>query len=514
MYMHRLDQFDATPIAGTNGIFQPHFSPDGEWVAFGRLGNKLEKISLKAAAAPIALFDSGKDPILGAHWATDGTILIATREHGLRRVSAEGGEASVVTTLSKDSLEICHHSPVLLPGGRAVLFTVHEGVEQFSIAVQSLVSGERKVLIKSGFDAQYSPSGHLVFANGSAILAVPFDVPGLKVTGPAVTLVENVATAPNDGFGNFRISQSGALVYQPAQSRTGRTLTWVDRSGAETPLTITPRAFANPRLSPDGKRLAFAAADGDRQDIWIYEIASDRLMRLTTEGINQVPLWTRDGKWLTYSSIRGDTKAVQRLLHQPVDGSQPPEVLLERTNKVHPGGWTPDGRTLFYMDTPPTDLSDMRALRLDGGRRSEPVTQKPAGAMERHPRVSPDGRWLAYDVREGPGPRGVEVFVQPVATSGLCRQVSVEGGREPIWSRDGRELFFRTGRRIFAVPVDTTRGFTVGKPVMLFERPYLVDLLTGFDYDVAPDGRFLMIKPSEDEQAPARLNVVLNWVKS
>jgi serine/threonine-protein kinase len=503
--LRRLDQFDATPVAGTDGARSPVFSPDGEWLAFLRDDTKLLKINLKGAAAPVTLFDSGTDPIWGVDWPSEDTILVATREHGLQRVSAQGGNASVLTTLSKEPTEIDHHSPVLLPGGRAVLFTVHRGVEQFAIAVQSLDSGRRSVVIESGFDAQYVASGHIVYASGSAILAVPFDLRRLEVSASPVTLVENVGTTPTDGFGNFRISKSGTLVYRPKPSKENRTLVWVNRAGVEEPLPINPAAFANPRLSFDGKQLTFTVVKGDRGDIWTYEVATGSLRRVTTEADNRTAVWTRDGRWLTYSTIRA---GVQQIVRQPVDDGNVPDVLLEKRVRLTPSAWMPDARGLFYMESPPTDQAEIRFLSVEGERRSVAVTQNATAAVERHPSVSPDGRWLAYSVLDN---RDVEIFVQPIGASGSRRQVSVDGGREPIWSGDGRELFFLSLRRVVAVPIDTTHGLIAGKPVTLFERDYASDPLTGFDYDVAPDGRFLMIKPSVDEQAPRRLSVVLNW---
>jgi serine/threonine-protein kinase len=508
VHLRRLDQFDATPLMGTEGAGLPFFSPDGEWLAFvsGVRSNRLSKISLKGAATPITLseFDDG---IIGASWPTDDTILVATVEHGLQRVSAQGGNASILTTLGKEPPEIDHHSPVLLPGGRAVMFTIHQGIEQFAIAVQSLDSGQRTVVIESGYDARYLPSGHIVYASGSAILAVPFDLRRLRVSASPVTLVENVATVPSGGEGIFRISKTGALVYQPKQSTGNRTLVWVNRAGVEEPLRIAPQAFANPRISFDGKQLAFVATNDDRSDIWAYEFATERRWKVTNEGQNQTPVWTRDGRWLTYTTIRAGT---QQIVRQPIDASGSPEVLIARRMRLFPNAWLPDGRGLFYMESLPAlpDLTDIRFLSVDGERPSVAVVQRSPTARERAPAVSPDGRWLAYAEFDK---RHSEIFLQPIGASGTRRQISVDGGREPIWSHDGRELFFRSGRRIIAVPIDATHGLTAGKPVTLFERDYLSDGSAVFDYDVAPDGRFLMIRPSVEEQAPLRLNVVLNW---
>jgi serine/threonine-protein kinase len=509
LFLRRLDQFDATPVPGTEGAVGVFFSPDGEWVAFFADG-KLQKVDVKRASAAVVLccatgrMDMGG--LNGATWTPDGSIIFATRHQGLQRVAAEGGQPTAVISVPPDSSEIDYHSPDLLPGGQAILFAVHESESRFSIAVQSLGSGQRKVLLESGFAPTYSLSGHIVFARGSAILAVPFDASRLEVIGDPVVLVDNVATRLHNGRGNFRLSKSGSLVFEPWRSLAGRRLTWVDRSGTETPLPLATRSFTPPaRISPDGKRLAFAAVDGDRQDIWVYEIATDKLTRITsaTEGNNRGPLWTPDGTRLIYGSTR---EGLQHLVWQLADGSGLAASLASSRNLLWPDAWTPDGRALLYVEQLPTDMPRAYVLHLDPKPWSEPLRQ-PVVVDLRYPKLSPDGRLVAF----GSNATGrVEVYVEPFARTGARLQVSVDGGREPLWSRNGRELFYRRGSQIFAVPVDTRR-LTAGKPVLLFERPYVMNRLSGHDYDVTPDGRFLQIRPSAEEQEPPRLNVALNW---
>jgi len=507
LFLRRVDQFDSAPLPRTEGATSPFFSPDGQWVGFSA-ENKLLKIDIRAAGTPVVLCTGGGAI---AAWLTDGTILFQSTGNGIQRVSAEGGEPRVVTTVSQKAMEYDHHSPQLLPGGQALLFTIHEGVERFSVAIQSLTSGQRKIIIESGFSARYSPSGHIVYASGSTIRAVPFDLHRLEVTGPSISLIEHVATIPNDGNGMFRLSENGSLVFQPERSIAGRRLTWVDRSMAETPLPILPQAFTTARVSPDGKQLAFAAADGDREDVWVYDLATETTTRATLDDTNRAPLWTSDGRRLAYEKLRAGT---HYLFWQPADGSGAPELLLSARDRLHPGAWTPDGRALLYVDSPPSDRSDIRALGLDGEHRSQPLVQKPAGAFQDTyadlPSFSPDGRWLAYTSNEtGRAQVYVQAFPGPVPR----HQVTLDGGFAPVWRRDGQELFFLGGGQMFAVPVNTTRGFSEGKPVRLFEKSYVADrLLAGSPFDVAPDGRFLMIKPSDEEQTPPRLNVILNWV--
>ncbi len=520
LFIRRLDQFRDSPISGTEDASSPLFSPDGQWVAFFS-GRRLMKVNIQTNAAPILISENIERWLNGAAWLADGTIIFARPDHGLQRVSAEGGEPVPVTSLSQTPRELDHHSPTLLPGGKALLFTLHAHDGRFNVAVETLAKGERKLLIESAYDARYVASGHLVFARNSAILAVPFDLQRLEVTGPPVTLVEPVAGIPRDGNGGYRLSTNGTLAFLPGPSLDGRTLTWVDRAGAETPLPISARAFSNPNVSPDGRRLTFALAEGGRRDIFTYDIATASFARLTRVGDNRSPIWTRDGQRVTYSSSSMSSSSTstsltsddaRRLISQPVDSSGAPERLASGNLSLAPGSWSADDNVLVYTDggTAPTGTG-VFAVQLDGGElKPKQLVDGPAEELE--PSFSPDGRWLAFTSTET---GRFEVYVAAVPNTSLRHQITVEGGREPKWSRDGRELVYRFGGRMFAVRMDALRGVSTGRPRMLFDAGRYINAaadLTGFDYDLAPDGRFLMVKPGPDEQTPPGLHVVLNWV--
>ena len=329
---------------------------------------------------------------------------------------------------------------------------------------------------------------------------MPFDVGRLEVTGAPVTLIEHVATSPKDGYGAFRMSRNGSIVFEPARSLEGRVLTWVDRAGRETPLSIPPRSFGTPRVSPDGARLAFAASQDDRRDNGIYELASDKLSRATFDGDNDAPLWTLDGRWLTCTSRRADG---QHLVRQSAEGSVP-ESLLTSQNRVWPAAWTADNHALLYDEEWPTGISHVSILRVDGDRQPQELLR--GRRNPRGPSVSPDGRWLVFTSAEtGRGEINVDAF----PSLGSRQQLTIDGGRGAVWSRDGREILYRGPDGGSSIQVDTTHGFSAGKPVRLFGGRYVYEYR---DSDVAPDGRFLMIKPSAEEQTSPRLDVVLNWV--
>jgi Tol biopolymer transport system component len=510
LYVRRLDQLQDLPIPGSEGASSPLFSPDGQWVAFFA-GERLLKVNVYTNSAPILVSEGVERWLNGASWLPDGTIIFARPNHGLHRVPSDGGEAVPLTELEESPREFDHHSPVLLPGGKVLLFTLHAHDGRFHVVAETLATGSRKLLIESAYDARYVSPGHLVFARDGRILAVPFDVNRLEVIGRPVTLVEPVAGRPQDGNGGYRLATNGTLAFLPAPSLAGRTLTWVDRTGAETPLPIPSRAFSTPSVSPDGTRLAFAVADGGRRDIFTYDIAGGTLTRLTRAGDSSAPVWTRDGQHVTYassssSSTSGPQDDTKQLIRHPLDTSSAPERLTPGGRSLAPCSAAADVLVFADGGTAPTGIG-IFALR-DGDGRTERWLDGPGEEYEAS--FSPDGRWLAFTSTES----GLEVHVAAVSNASVGHQVTIAAGREPKWSRDGRELVFRSFGQVMAVPMDTTRGTPTGKPRVLFDANAYVSGAGdpgGFDYDLAPDGRFLMVKRSAEELAPS-LQIVLNWV--
>jgi serine/threonine-protein kinase len=514
LFIRRLDQFRDSPIPGSEGVSSPPLlSPDGQWVAFYS-GDRLLKINVQTNAPP-SLIARNIGEWLNATWSADGSIIFARPDHGLYRVSADGGEPVPLTALRETPPEIDHHSPSLLPGGQAVLYTLHANDGQFNVVVETLATAERKLLIESAYDARYVASGHVVFARNQAILAVPFDLQRLEITGPQVTLVEQVAGRPIDGNGGFRLSTNGTLAFMPQPSIEGRTLAWVERTGVEIPLPITAGAFSTPRVSPDGGRLAYTAAEAGRHDIYTYELATGATVRLTRDGDNRAPIWTPDGRRVTYSSSTSTSPATgdgRYIVSQSVDGTAP-ERLVSGGISLVPNTWSPDGRVLVYTDgTNRPAGTGIFALRVGGDHKPQQLVDGQGEELEAS--FSPDGRWLAYSSSE----IGYEVYVASFPDTSVRRQVTVGGGRAPKWAREGGELAYRSLGQMFAVPINLTRGVSVGKPRVLFDaRRYVLGASRGspslgVDDDLAPDGRFLMVKPGPEELGPRGINIVLNWI--
>ena len=399
-----------------------------------------------------------------------------------------------------------------------MLFSVRSGSAETSrIEVRSLETGERRVLIQGGTDARYALTGHLVYAQAGTLgtlLAVPFDLARLEVTGAPVPIVEGVLQSPVEGLAQFSFSNLGTLVYVPGGIQEGFTLVWVDRQGAVEPLGAPPHPYRNVRLSPDGRRVAVTIGLGtDNADVWVYDISRHTLTRLTFEERNDHPIWTPDGMRVTFRSGPIGRGGPENLFWKPADGSSAEERLTTSENIQSPTSWSSDGQVLAFYERPfgegfSTTGRDIWVLPLEGERKPRPFLQTPfneGGAV-----FSPDGRWLAY-VSDESG--RYEVYVQPFPGPGGKWQISTEGGREPAWARDGRELFYRNGNQMMAVDITTEPTFSAGTPRLLFEETYRMGDLFRTDYDVTPDGqRFVMVQTSEQQQeSSTQINVVLNW---
>jgi eukaryotic-like serine/threonine-protein kinase len=509
LYLRGIDQLDAIPIQGTDNssASNPFFSPDGNWIGFSRPG-ELMKVAI-TGGAPVKLSDV---PVAaGATWDATDVILYSRGAAGVWRVSAQGGTPEPLVVVDEKQGEIVD-TPQLLPGARAVLYTLGTRTgtwNEAQIVVQSLDTSDRKVVLRGGRDARYLETGHIVFARAGTILAVPFDLGRLEVTGGPVALVEGVRDAgTTTGATHFSVSANGSLVYVVGSSveAAQRTLVWVSRNGTEEPLTAPARAYGYPRLSPDGRQIAIELEN----QIWLYDRSRDTLTRLTFEGnMNQNPAWTPDGTRIAFYTDR-DGQPPQ-IYWQMANGSGGLERLGSGEAFQVPKSWSADGQLLAFFEISTTTQRDIWVLRIND-RKAQPFLR--TAFTETSPGFSPDARWLVYVSDESGRP---ETYVQPYPGPGGKWQVSVDGGTEPLWSRNGREIFYRSGNKMMVVEVTTQPSFSASKPRVLFEGPYLLGLFpnSGGAYDVTSDGqRFLMVKETAAAStSTAQINVVLNWTE-
>jgi|HubBroStandDraft_4_1064222.scaffolds.fasta_scaffold02286_2 Tol biopolymer transport system component len=516
IYVRSLDQLQATVLSGTENASDPFFSPDGQWLGFFGDG-KLKKISVQGGEA-VTLGDASNDR--GGSWGEDGTIVFAPNTRvALSKVSSAGGTSQPLTTFDKQAGEVTQRWPQVLPGGKAVLFTSSThgyNYDDAEIVVYSMTSGQRKTLLRGGFYARFLASGYLVYMHGGTLFAVPFDLKRLEVTGQPVPILEGVVTNTNGGA-QFSFSETGSLVYVPGRA-TGQNVSiyWMDHEGKFTPLRETPGNYYNPTFSPDGKRLALEIFDGKRSDIWVYEWERDALTRLTFAGeANTVPVWTPDGQRIVYSSL--DKRGVPNLWWIRADGAGDAQRFTESKGSQFAGSWRPDGKVLAFRQFSLDTGSDIMTIPVEGDEKAgwKPGEPKPfvnSTFDERSPAFSPDGRWLAYMSNES---AGYEVYVRPFPGPGGKWQISTGGGVIPKWSRNGKELFFRTADDKIMVATYTAFGdsFHADKP-QLWSPGQFTDLGINSNFDVHPDGkRFAVLKASGTDQAAAvnKVNFVFNF---
>jgi eukaryotic-like serine/threonine-protein kinase len=530
LYLRRMSELDARLIPGTEDVlFAPFFSPDGQTIAFFGPG-QLRRLAV-SGGTPVTVCGTG-GPTFGGTWAADNTILFGSTK-GIMRVPAIGGTPElVIPAMPGEQLS----SPQLLPDGDSVLFTVATGLtaarwDAAQIALQSLRGGDRMIIWQGGSDAQYAETGHILFAVGDALFAIAFDAAQRRVFGGPVAVVQGltrplVATG-STGTANYAVSNTGTLLYLSGARLVGggpagpRTLVWVGRDGRETSLSAPARAYTYARLSPDGARAALDVRD-QQLDLWIWDFMRETLTRLTfDDGEDEFPAWSPDGKRIAFSSSRGDGSAGQTsVFWVAADGTGAVERLMEGKGQLFPASFSPDSSSIvaFGAADGSTENDDVALIPMskEGPATSAKPELKPllhTMYRERNPSLSPDGRWLAYESNESGRD---EIYVRPFpAVDGGRWQVSTGGGIQPVWARNNRELFYRSGDALMAVPIEASSGFAAGNPTTLFKGEYLVGP-GGRTYDVSPDGRrFLMIKPAPFAPAqtgpPPRIIVVENW---
>jgi serine/threonine-protein kinase len=503
LYLRTMDALEAQAIPGTEpwGVENPFFSPDSQWVGFFAEG-KLKKIPVTGGASQIVCDAADA---LGGSWASNDVIYFSAGGFsGLSRVSAKGGTPEPFTTLDSQKGEIGHRWPQVLPGEEAVLFTSRTGpgTDEWQVQVQRVSNGERHMLAQ-GETGYYVPTGHLVYAQTATgtLVAVPFDLTRLQVRAAAPVPVAQGVLSGGEGA-HYGLSGNGMLAYVAGRTDfEDRTLVWVDRQGKADPLQAPGRAYETPRVSPDGEQVAFMTP-GAKFDVWIYNLARGDATKLISEGSNQFPVWTPYGKRLSYRATRAGTRNVFWRL---ADGSGTEERLTTGGGNQAPGSWSPGGQVLLFTDV--TGRLDILALRLTD-RKTEPFLG--TRFLEGTPQFSPDGRWVAYLSDES---GREEIYVHPYPGPGRKWQISTDGGTEPVWNPNGRELFYRNGKKMMAVNIATQPVFAPSRPTVLFTGDYVPGTTPNPNYDVSRDGRrFLMVKPSARENATSmQIIVVLNW---
>jgi serine/threonine-protein kinase len=505
----RLDQNEVVTLAGTEGAVRPTFSPDGEWIAFNS-NLKLRKISVHGGL-PQALCDMSTAGF-GGSWAEEDNIIaplgVAT---GLSRIPAAGGAPTPVTTLKREQNELAHRWPQVLPAQQAILFSVYytdRNYDDSDIEVLWLKTGQRKRIYRGGFFGRYLPSGHLVFIHQNTLFAARFDAGRMSLESTPQPAIESIANS-YDGGGSFAFSRDGTAIYLSGSEQTARSIFWLDKSDKLQPLHTEPGIYGFPRLSPDGTRLAFSMENTQGGlDIWVKDLGRATTSRLTfLPGRNNAGAWSPDGKDIVFISAGAESRGVYAIR---ADGTGEPQRMIgggKRTVST----FSPDGRRLAGFEPNDGGGVDIWTAPVererDHLRLGQPETFVPsAGAIKLTPKFSPDGHWLAYQSNES---GRNEIYVRPFPGPAGIRQISSGGGIHPMWSNDGRELFFvALDNRIMVVDYSTNTGAFVFDQPRVWAETRMLNLGSPpvSVIDLAPGGkRFAVILYADGSAEPKRI---------
>jgi len=511
LQLRNLSDLDARVMPGTEPpSASPTFSPDGQQLAYWEFDGQLARIPVNGGARVVIAEMASSPFALG--WESDGTILVAGLD-GISRVAASGG--TLETLVSMPGVD--SNGAQLLPDGETLLFSIGAPGEWDSaqIVAQSLVTSERTVLWEGGFSPRYLATGHLVYANGNELFALRFDVNTLEVSGGPVPLVQGVQRSlAAAGVAQYDVSDDGTLVYVGGSSvGLRRTLLWVDRDGREEELSVDPGGYVYPRISPDGTRVVLDNR-GDDVQLWVWDLQAETRTRLTIgQGAGNYPIWTPDGQRIAYHATAGDID------WKAANDTGTPEtvatnVALGDNSPVSPYFFSLAGdAVVFRSESNPETGDDIGIIAVEDGAEPEWLLATPYN--ERNAELSPDGRWMAYESDDS---GRYEVYVRPFPdVEADRRQVSNLGGGRPLWSRDGRELFYLepgSPDRLMSVEVDLSGDtFSFGARTPLMEWPYRgIVTPPGRPYDVSPDGRrFLAIREGAGDGDRPSIIIVQNW---
>jgi Tol biopolymer transport system component/predicted Ser/Thr protein kinase len=508
-----LDQAEPTTLPGTEGASGQFFSPDGQWIGFFT-GGQLRKISVQGGA-PVPVTPAVDTSWVGGSWGKDGNIILSASGNTspLYRIPAAGGVAQLLTKLGPG--ELTHRWPQVLPDGSAVLFTASPALSSWdnaNIEAISLRTGQVKIVQRGGYYGRYLRSGHLVYLHQGVLFGVKFDPEKLEESDAPLPILGDVAANPVTGGGQFDFSTTGTFVYAAGKSSAQAwQVAWLDGSGKMQPLIATPGTYSQPRLSPDGRKLAFI---GDTSDIYVYDLERDTTTRLTFTDSANAPVWAPDGKHLLYGSISNDFC----IYWIRGDGLGDPQLLLKSTNPAVPWSVSPDGRHLAYRGTDPDTGLDIWTLPLDLTDPEHPKPGKPepflhTPADEFVPRFSPDGRWIAYRSNESGND---EIYVRPFpAGNGGKWQISSGGGLYGLWSGNSRELFYETqDKRIMVVDYTVDGGaFVPAKPRQWSDKQLFYPGGVS-NLDLAPDGKRFAVFTLPDAPAGEKGSVHITMLEN
>jgi DNA-binding winged helix-turn-helix (wHTH) protein/Tol biopolymer transport system component len=500
LWVRDLTSAESRMLPGTEGATRPFWSPDGQLIGFFAEG-KLKKVGL-TGDPPRAIASVGATPA-GGSWSTRGLILFAERLSALYSVSADGGMVMPATQLDRSAHEGRHRWPQFLPDGRHFLYFVMSAAPDYGgTYVASIDSpGRTRLLDALSSAAIYVPPGYLLYVRDRVLLAQPFDVTRLKLTGPPVTIVGNVSAPLMTNGAVLSGAEGGLLTF--GGNANAETLAWFSRSGQNLGTIDTPTVLLNPTLSPDQTQLLGQSLEADRAGLWLVDLERGARTRVVADG--SMPLWSPDGAHIAFTS--GRTTGVEDIFVRTTSGRSEDEALLQTLDTKHTHSWSPDGRYIVYVSSSPRHTVDLWLLPMFGDRHPTPFLQTPFNEKQGH--VSPNGRWIAYASDES---GSWEVYVQSFPVPGGKRTISTGGGAEPQWRRDGRELFYLAADdRLMAVDVKPGDTWQAGRPHSLFQTKISRTHEPRNHYAVTGDGQRFVVDSVGDRADQEPITVLVNW---
>jgi serine/threonine-protein kinase len=474
-------------------------------------GFAIKKVSLDGAISTVVKVGDAR----GISWANDDTLVYSPEPAGaLFKISANGDNPQAISKLDDSKMERTHRWPQVLPNGKAVIFTVGtvdtpDTYERANIEAVILATGERRVVMQNASMARYIPTGHLVFARGGSLHAIKMDIDTLTTQGTPQQLVQGVAGDLTTGASHFTIADDGTLAYIPGSAGADdRKLFWSDRTGNLKPTSLPTAQYNDIRIAPDGTRVALVIGSSGTGDVWVFDLERASSTRLTFNTANASPVWSQDGKSIYYTEIR-TTGELTTLFRKPADGSREAEKVGSLTYTAYVKALKSDSSAALFDYQMNTNRGDVIELALQAGAQMRPVVN--SSFNEYATALSPDGRWLAYQSNESGRP---EIYVREMSESGGRWPISTESGEEPRWAPNGCELFYRNQVSFMSVTCTTSPTFRPDRPKELFKGIFDLRSTSGVTYDVDPKGgRFLMIRPANENTESTRVSVVLNWLE-
>jgi serine/threonine-protein kinase len=496
-YVRRTSELTGHEISG--GLTNLAFSPDGRWLAYTPMGtNEIKKIPVDGGAV-VALGTSLNNTVRGMTWMANDTIVVGT-SNGLWAVPSSGGTLKPLFVSDSAGFSAVISSPSALPDGKTVLFVTGPTGDALQVSLWSFATRKRvSTGVTGGATLGYRDGNLLYVSVTGALMALPFDLKRGRATGDPIQVQDSVRVNSATTSALAALSNSGTLIH--VNGRSNATL-MLASAGHETPLIAQEQGYSTPRFSPDGRKIAMMIIGPVTNDIHVLDLGAHTLTKLTTVGVNAVPEWTPDGKRIVFRSDRPGSRA---FYWQPADGASKSVLLYQPEVPVNEVVLTPDTGWILIRTAPGGKSSaDILRVRLSGDDRT-PVPIVTGPALEQMPRLSPDGKWLAYQSNES---GRFEIYVQPFPGGGPPAKASDGGGNEPMWARSGRTLFYRTPEGIVSVGVTTGAAFSIGERKLVLPGPYLTDP-SHQNYDVSPDGtQFLVLKQADANAKPL---LVHNW---